>query len=167
MGDDADSGGDVLFFSSKAARCLDSTAPFLNCRLKKVNSFEECFPTWGLPSGCTTRKFGTMGLWVSWPHDWSVLASDSPFSYMHDIGDMRPCHGISAFWPWFGMAFGPWHLAGHLPDICDLPTACYLLFIRFHSCGAIPFGCLFVCPARPHLYTYLALQVCAKSMGVW
>ena len=40
---------------------------------------------------------GTLGLWVSESHDWSVLVSGPSISYQHDIGDMRPFHGIWAF----------------------------------------------------------------------
>ena len=109
------------------------------------------------------RIFGTVGLGVSRPHEWSVLLSGSSFSYLHHIGDMRYATILWYFviWPCSRHGIWPWRFGSNLSYICGLPT-CYLLFIRFHSCRAIPF----VCPARPHLYIYLVLQVYAKH-GSW
>lgn len=54
------------------------------------------------PFPILTFELGTVGLWVSGSHDWSVLCIRSIVWAICD--HFMAC--ILGIWPWFGMAFG-------------------------------------------------------------
>ena len=107
-------------------------------------------------------QLGTVGLWISGPHEWSVLASCSSFSYLYDIGALRyaTIPSYSGIWPWFAMAFGPWHLVGHLLYMWPSP----MLFAVSSISLTLAEQHRYVCLVRSYLYIhiYLVLQVCAQ-----
>ena len=83
---------------------------------------------------CARLVFGTVGLWVSRPHDWSVLVPGPSFSYPHDIGDVRyaamswylgirPCFGYG-IWEaiWYHFAFPEGHMLFALCSISILQS---------------------------------------------